>query len=461
MKDPDRFGASAVACSGLVALAIGMGIGRFAFTPILPVMRGDFGLSVNQAGWLASANYVGYLVGALWAMRTSMHVTRAIRGSLLVVGILTLAMGLTERYPAWLALRFLAGIASAWVLVFVSSWALARLAALGRPVRGGLVFSGVGAGILICGAGCLMLMQWQASASSAWLLQGAASLALTASIWPVLTSRRGPAPRSPEMSNAEDATAPVAFRWTPDAMGLVACYGVFGLGYIIPATFLPAMAQEALADPAVFGWSWPIFGAAAMLSTLAASSVNRFVGDRRLWSFGHVVMAAGVALPALHQGIGAILCAALLVGGMFMVITMAGMQEARQLAGPFGTRLIAAMTAAFAAGQVVGPVIASQAVGRFGSFSAALLGTAALLILTALPLARSAGRERRSHTGAPNGDRSVAPFLAPEKKGAADKAAPLNETEEIGSATALATPLRMHSAAASAAPTPACDVRRF
>src|SRR5436190_9975215 len=109
-----------VAVAGLAALAVAMGVGRFAFTPILPMMQEDAGLSVAAGGWLASANYLGYLVGALFAMRLSLPAAYVIRSSLVAIGLVTLLMGFTDSFVAWIALRACAGIASAWVLIFVS-----------------------------------------------------------------------------------------------------------------------------------------------------------------------------------------------------------------------------------------------------------------------------------------------------------------------------------------------------
>jgi predicted MFS family arabinose efflux permease len=157
-------------------------------------------------------------------------------------------------------------------------------------------------------------------------------------------------------------------------------YGAYGFGYIIPATFLPVMARAAIEDPAVFGWAWPIFGAAAAVSTLIAAATARFLGNRRLWMATQLLMTVGVALPILWPGIAGIMLAALLVGGTFVVITMAGMQEARQVGGQHATGLMAALTSAFAAGQIAGPLYASAVVAGEADFSRALLVAAIALL---------------------------------------------------------------------------------
>jgi predicted MFS family arabinose efflux permease len=378
-----------IALAGFTALAVAMGIGRFAFTPILPMMQQALAISVRAGGWLASANYLGYLLGALSATTLRIPAATVVRAALVIIGLATLGMGLTESFPAWLALRALAGVASAWVLIFSSAWALGTLGAAGHPALRGLVFAGVGTGIAVAGILCVALMKWGAGPVVAW--QGLAMVALagTAAIWQVL--------RPEHDGRARDARRPAdpGYRWSIDSLGLVLCYGALGFGYIIPATFVPAMARELVQDPLVFGWSWPIFGLAATLSTLAAAGA-RFVGNRRLWALSHLVMALGVSAPVVWPTIGGIMAAALLVGGTFMVSTMSGLQEAQLVAGPHATTLMAAMTAAFATGQVGGPLLVSHAVGSHGDFSRPLLVACLLLVASAGILFR-----RRADTAGP------------------------------------------------------------
>ena len=383
---------AAVAAAGLTALAVAMGVGRFAFTPILPLMQRETGLSVADGAWLASANYLGYLLGAaaVSAVATRVRPATGIRGGLSVIAMATLAMGIEERFGAWVGLRAFAGIASASVLVFTSAWCLERLAPAGRPLLNGVVFAGVGTGIAIAGAFCLVLMWTGAGSTQAWIGLGVASLVAAAATWRVFGA--GEVVRvDPELR-----PTPPARRFDAETARLVACYGAFGFGYIIPGTFLPAMARQVIQDPLVFGWSWPVFGAAAAVSPLAAAMWAGHSGYRRVWMLGHLVMAFGVALPVWRPGIGSILIAALLVGGTFMVITQAGMQEARVVAGPQATHLMAAMTMAFAAGQVAGPLSVSYLVGPDADFSRPLLAASVALLVSTLAL--SLPRRRKGAT---------------------------------------------------------------
>jgi MFS family permease len=377
---PARRSAVSVAFAGLVALAVAMGIGRFAFTPILPMMQEDAGLSIAMGGWLASANYLGYLAGALSVIWWRIGATTGIRVGLAAIGLTTLAMGLEHQVGVWLVLRALAGVASAWVLIYVSAWSLERLASMGRPELGSTVYAGVGTGIALAGVVCLVLMYAGTSSARAWIVMGVLAIGLSLAIWTVFRARAAASAIAAERPGAG------AMVWDRESLRLVLCYGAFGFGYIIPATFLPVMAKQIVRDPAVFGWSWPIFGAAAMGSTLGTTMLRGLITDRRLWIVSHLVMALGVTLPVVWSGIASIMIAALLVGGTFVVITMIGMQEARSFAGARATPLMAAMTSAFALGQIAGPVSVSLVVAAGGSMSMALAIACVVLLVSAYAL---------------------------------------------------------------------------
>jgi MFS family permease len=361
-----------------------MGIGRFAFTPILPMMQAEHGVTVGQAGWLASANYIGYLAGSLFAMRARVGARAAVRIGLVLIAACTLAMAADHHFAAWLVLRAIPGFASALVLIVASAWILPRLAALARESLSGVVYAGVGAGIVFAGLACLLLQRAGASSDVAWAVLGVTSVVVTIAVWRVLGDE--------DAGPAGDASTGVP-RARIRQWRLVFCYGAFGLAYIIPATFLPLMAKQVIADPAVFAWAWPIFGAAAMSSTLLAARFSGRYGNRNVWIAGNVIMAIGVLVPIALANLAGIVIAALLVGGTFMVITMTGISEARRVAGADARALIGAMTSAFATGQIVGPLLVAGLVHVPGGFSWSLAISAVPLLIAAYMLgSQPAGR---------------------------------------------------------------------
>jgi hypothetical protein len=342
--------ATAVCAIGAIALAIAMGIGRFAFTPLLPLMVRDGALASSDGAWLAASNYLGYLAGALSASRLGLALPALMRWSLLGIVASTAAMGALDGTAAWFTLRFVAGVLSAWALVSTSGWALQNLTHAGRMDLSGVVYAGVGLGIVAAGLFCLVAARPSVSAGQLWLELGAIAGLCVLIPAHVLGQSAGTA-AAPDVRPLKTASA-------TSCMGLVVCYGALGFGYILPATFLPVLARKVVDDPQVFGLAWPVFGIAAALSTIATSRRFGHANRLRVWSAAHLLMAAGVVLPSLWPNPSTIAIAALLVGSTFMVVTMIGMQEARAWAPGNPTALLGRMTAAFAIGQLAGPIVA-------------------------------------------------------------------------------------------------------
>lgn len=374
---------TAVATTGLLALAIAMGVGRFAFTPIMPMMEADAGLTLRGASWLAAANYLGYFLGALCAAHLA--AAQAMRGGLLLIAVVTFLMGVTDVFAWQLLLRLAAGVASAWVLVHVSSWALGRLLASGRSHASGTLYAGVGVGVAVAGLLVMATMQVHLGSARTWQLFGGLSLVVTLLLWRFL---HGDDPSA----RADAAITRPRIHWNADKRRLLWCYGALGIGYIIPATYLPEMAHRFVTNPLVFGLAWPVFGVASALSTWIAARWFAHVDDRRLWAICYGLMALGCVLPAMLPGLAAILASALLVGGTYMVVTMLGLREGRRVAGAEATPFIALMTATFALGQIAGPLLVSAVAHAPHGFAATLLAAAIVTLAAACSLWRSAAR---------------------------------------------------------------------
>ncbi|HWM16713.1 MAG TPA: YbfB/YjiJ family MFS transporter [Microbacterium sp.] len=256
----------------------------------------------------------------------------------------------------------------------------------GRPRRteaaAGRVYAGVGIGILAAGLAAMAVGLAGETATVGWWVVGGVAAVVAAGTWRSLRFAGSPP--------TAGATQPPS----RSPLTLVACYGAFGFGYILPATFLPAMARELIADPAVFGWTWPIFGAAAAVSTWACGALLHQTSPRTLWAVSQLVMAVGVLLPAAApRSLAALGVSAMCIGGTFMVVTMSGLQDARRVAGVGGPRLMAAMTAAFGTGQLIGPLLVGSGADVRWAFTAAAL----VLLLSSTALLVAPGRTDPFH----------------------------------------------------------------
>ncbi|MEU7167557.1 YbfB/YjiJ family MFS transporter [Streptomyces morookaense] len=363
---------------GALAMAVAMGVGRFVFTPILPMMEHQTHVTASDGASIATANYLGYLLGALAAgFIPPLIRSRAVLPVCLAVLVATLAaMPLTTALPLWVALRFLAGAASA--LVFVGTARSAQAGLRHRPRLIGWVYGGVGLGIAVTGLAVLLIHQsgtWR----QAWWVAAALS-AVTA-----LFIARAPAE---EAAPAAARTAPPQ-RPARGSLGwLAVSYFLEGVGYIVAATFLVA-ALSADGSPSWLGTgAWVIVGLAAFPSCVLWMALSLRVPRPLLLTVALLVQAMAVALPSVLGGTGAAVVSAVGFGGTFMAITQLSLVTGTALGTP---RTVALLTAGYGLGQVAGPLVVQPVLSH--GYRPALAISGGVLLAAALcaaPLMRRA-----------------------------------------------------------------------
>ncbi len=345
----------AIALAGMLSLAVAMGIGRFAFTPLLPMMLHDGVITLAGASWLATANYLGYWLGAMacalqpwvwsrWPALPPVVHTRAVHTGLVATVLLTLGMAwqMPALWPLW---RFLAGVISAVVFVYTSGWCLARLAALGASRLAGVIYVGPGLGIAVSGLAATAMVAGGMDAAAGWLAFGVLALALTALAWPQF----------------HGIVAPVAASGTHGAAGgtamavLALAYGMAGFGYIITATFLPVIARQALPGSVWLDLFWPLFGLGVGLGALLTIRFPTHWDRRHLLMGCYAMQAAGVMLGVWLPSLTGFALGSLLIGLPFTAITLFAMQEVRRLRPEGASGFIGLLTAVYGLGQIAGP----------------------------------------------------------------------------------------------------------
>ncbi len=387
----------------ITALAVAMGIGRFAFTPILPLMIQEGTVHLAQTAWLSSSNYIGYLVGALSLLKSKRHPFFVVLGLTLVT--LTTWLASLSSFGWLLVLRFLAGVASAWVLVSISAFAINWLKSR-QVVSSGLIYTGVGIGITLTGLICSYFIVESVTVNAAvqsslsplssrlWQYLGVIALLATLVVTFLLAKINSKSPSTAAAkANPTEAshTNPTSSSILPPAKLKVAnvltAYGLFGFGYILPATFLPQIAKQWLSGQSYL-LIWPFFGLAAALSVVLSQGLQRRYNNVSLlgvWRVSQIIMALGTLLPALWQSLAGLMLSALMVGGTFMVVTMAGLQVAASQVTHYPKyNLSALMTASFAFGQLIGPLAALVATGK--NIWLALLPVSAIVLLIGVAL---------------------------------------------------------------------------
>jgi MFS family permease len=361
-----------IALAGALTLSVAMGIGRFAFTPLMPMMLHDGVIDINGGSLLATANYVGYLAGALICMvlpslfrRFGLAISNAamVRFGLAATVLLTLAMAFDLPF-AWASLRFLSGIISAFVFVFMSGWCLKRLAEMGASALSGVIYTGPGIGITLSGVVAYGVTAANGSAAAGWIAFAVLAAVLSAIVWPVY---RPDSITNIAQKAAAATSAHVRDRWTIEQMILALAYGLAGFGYIITATFLPVIAREALGPSGWIEAFWPIFGIGVAIGAVLTRVIPLSIDRRLLLVLCYVVQAVGVVSALVMPSVSGFMIGSTLVGLPFTVITLYGMQEARRLRPIDATSFMALMTAAYGIGQIAGPPLAAAILAHSAS----------------------------------------------------------------------------------------------
>lgn len=380
-----------IALTGTLSLAVAMGIGRFAFTPLMPMMLHDHLLDLSSASWLASANYVGYLLGALlcslqptlWAKRgwSPLPSPLMVRGGLTLTCLFTAMMAI-DAPAAWPWLRFLAGLVTAVAFVFTSSWCLGHLSRLKAPAAGGIVYAGPGVGIAISGLLASLMVQLEWHSSHGWLAFGLLAAVMTAIVWRAYAHPDAELALSSGSNEKNSSSGSVT-----EKAALTIAYGFAGFGYIITATFLPVIARTALPGSAWPDLFWPLLGIGVAIGALIASRIPSHIDQRLLLVGCYLMQAIGIALSNLMPTLSGFAIGSVLVGLPFTAITFFAVQVGRRLHPQAPSAIIGLLSASFGLCQIGGPPVASVLIAHAPStavgFSWSLHVAASTLVIGA------------------------------------------------------------------------------
>lgn len=336
-----------IALCGLVVLVVAMGIGRFAFTPQVPLMIAAGQLTLTSAGLVAATNYLGYLVGAWDAMRAHRFVEGRLYLGVAGAVAITLLSAVADNAVVHGILRFIIGCMSGWSMVLIAAWTNERLAHYGKPGLSAAVFAGPGAGIALSGLLAVYIQARALSAGAAWQIYGVLALILIVVVARYL-------PRKGQLHRPDTVPEPLVL--TSNLRRLVWSYSLAGFGYILPATFLSQMAALRFPGSVFAQFVWPVFGAAAVAGIALSIAMRRVSTTHRRLAFVLWLQGLGVFAAWLMPGISGLITGALLVGGGFLCAVQLSLHCGRELA-PNHTRYMAGLlTTGYALGQLVGPV---------------------------------------------------------------------------------------------------------
>lgn len=358
-----------IAMRAAATLAAAVGVGRFVFTPILPLMQTQAGVTPQLGATMATANYLGYLVGAVAAILVPVLGRTALAMRLSAVSVVAslAAMPLVTSPEAWIALRGIAGGGGAIMFVAAAGTVLNGISPRSRHLAG-WAYGGVGAGITLSGAAVLLVAligDWRI----AWWAASALAAALTTLGWKLIN------PQPPDVTVPPPRKIPRPHRWF---VPLVIAYFLEGVGYIVAGTFLVAAVTAAVPGP-LGKATWIVVGLAAIPSCVLWAWLSVRVSHPTLLTTALGLQAAGMVLAGLDLGAVAAIVAALLFGGTFMGVTTLALDAGRHLQVPAAVAILSAM---YAIGQTIGPVAVAPLLAD--GFHTALFAAGGVVAFSAL-----------------------------------------------------------------------------
>ncbi len=367
--------------AGVLSLILMLGIARFAYTPLLPVMQQQAGLGMSEGGWLAAINYLGYLCGALIAALISDLVVkdRLYRIGLVVAVVTTAGMGLTENIWLWAVFRFFAGLSSAAGMLIGSGLILNWLIRHDHHSELGIHFSGVGLGIACC-AVAVELMSHHFDWSQQWMLLTLMGALILIPAWAWL-----PPPDTSVTTNSGAAMtdAPPSREFMRLFMVAYFCAGV---GYVVSTTFIVAIVEQLPGLAGKGAWTFMVVGLAAAPTAILWDLIARRFGTLNALISASIVQILGILLPVIEPSltftmIGAVLFGGTFVGMVSLVLTMAGRYYPTRPA-----KMMGKMTLSYGVAQIIAPAITGLLAESSGDYTDGLYLAAAVMVVGTLLL---------------------------------------------------------------------------
>lgn len=369
-----------VLLAGVFSQILCIGIARFAYTPLLPIMQDQTWMGEAAGGWLAAVNYMGYMTGALVAASIS---DLKLKDTLYRIGLVlavttTAAMAMTENLTLWIILRFLSGLSSAGSMLIVSGLILNWLIRHHHRGELGIHFAGVGVGIVVAALSVELMMHLSQDWAQQWLWLSALGLFLAIPAWFWL-----PRPETANLTSTgttlTDSPPTRRFMWL-----MLTAYFCAGYGYVITATFIVAFVEQ---QPALVGMgptAFALVGLAAAPAVMIWDLIARHVGYLNALLLTLVLQIGGILLPVIHTSLPVVLFSALLFGGTFigsvsLVLTMAG-----RLYPTKPAKLMGKMTLAYGSAQVIAPAVTGMLAAWTGYYNSGLWIAGSFVLLGTL-----------------------------------------------------------------------------
>jgi len=363
--------------SGICSLIVTVGVARFSYSLLLPIMQDNAGLTESSGGWLATTNYMGYMLGVMLAASlNNLHHKYYLHRVYLILSIITsAAMVVTTDIITWAVLRFIAGVCASGGMIIASGLILKWLVKNNHRAELGIHFSGVGLSIIVTSLLVETMLAMSASWQQQWLALSvmATIVAIPAWLW-----MPHPSTNSQMENDVKDNPPSKAF-----TLMMLLAYFCAGYGFVVSSTFIVDIVENVDELRGFGGLAFILIGLAATPAALIWDRIARRIGYLKALLAAYILQAVGIILPALNDTLPAVVISALLFGGTFiacvsLVLTMAGKFFPSNPAKFMGT-----MTLSFGVAQIIAPVCTGYIAEAFGNYNIGLYLSATIMMIGA------------------------------------------------------------------------------
>jgi predicted MFS family arabinose efflux permease len=386
----DRNNNAAILLAGILALVVGVGVARFAFTSLLPAMLENH-LSIAFAGVLASINYVGYLLGSIFSIFIKdIHAkVKFFRIGLALCVITSLLLALTENNTIWLLSRLFAGFGAAMALVVGSAIVMSKLKNTNKTKAMGIHFSGLGFSILVSDLIMRSVFTYSKNWQHAWLALAIAGVIFACYSAYILSFDKQGADKV--ISHKFDKSL-----FTPLVIVLALAYFTEGVGMVVQATFLPDIVNSLPGLAGYGGYAWLAVGLAGIPSCIIWMRLAHRYNSIDIMMVAMALQVIAILIPTFSANIWLNLLSGVLYGGTFIGLVSLFMNFGGQLAGKNPVFIMGVITAAYGVGQVVAPLYCVALIAQFNNYNAALYLTA-FIVLCGILLLKYAKKNLITH----------------------------------------------------------------
>ena len=362
--------------TGIAALTIAVGIGRFSYTPILPYMISELNLTTTEAGLIASSNYLGYLLGSLIPIfpQFPKNIRSIFIYSIFISIISLFAMGLTNTFEVFILIRFIHGIFSAFVLILGTSLIVSHVQKKGKIFLGTAHFSGVGLGMALSAIVVSYLGFLNFTWDELWFSIGILAIMLSFQII-----------KFTPIQKAEVKYNLKSKHKTSLGFSLITIsYGLYGFGYVAFGTFISTMSRLTPGLEKTEPYVWFVVGVTGIPSVFFWNWFGSKIGNDIGLFLANLILGLGVLFSVLINNEFGIFLSCILFGISFVPITsMCLLEGQKRFSGSFIVST-AILTFSFSIGQMIGPYLSGLLTDYYGSFFFSMIISGIVLIFGSL-----------------------------------------------------------------------------